>query len=80
MLKLGNNFTAKETRLLDALGVTHPMRNGISPLRVYEAAAVKAFRDNTQGPAADSLRRCLNYLEDAAHFRGNDEFDSLIQL
>jgi hypothetical protein len=77
---LNNTYTAKETKLLDALGVSALTRQGISPLRVYEVAAVKAFRENSQGPAYDSLRRCLNYLEDAGNFRGNDEFDALIQL
>ena len=77
---LNNNYSPKEIKLLDALDIPPVIRQGISPLRVYETAAVKAFRENRQGPAVDSLRRCLNYLEDAGNFRGNDVFDSLIRL
>jgi hypothetical protein len=77
---LNNKYSLKEIELLDALDIHPVIRQGISPLRVYETAALKVFRENRQGPAVDSLRRCLNYLEYAGNFRCNDAFDSLIRL
>jgi hypothetical protein len=49
------------------------------PIKVYEYAAIKVFSEGEQGPHIDALRRAVSHLGNCK-YRGNDEFDKLIEF
>ncbi len=74
------NYSTKEQALFRFFGFSGPMLSTIPADRLYPMAAEKAFMDRTEGPEAESLRRCLVALNNRTVFRCTDEWDALISF
>jgi len=75
------SWSDKEVAMLQALGAGHLLeRFTEDPLLVYRFAMEKAFIEDTRGPAADSLRRCMRALSRCTAYRLTPEWDALIHL
>lgn len=73
-------FSGAEKQMFTALGFDPDVELVlISPMQLYNAAAIKCFLENRTGAAVESLRRCLNFLETGG-MRRTPDFDELIKL
>lgn len=50
------------------------------PPKILDCVAMECFLENKQGPAVDSLRRCINTLKNSKMHRMTPEYDALIVL
>lgn len=50
------------------------------PPTVLDMVAMEVFLDNKQGPAVESLRRCINAVRNCSPYRMTSEYDALITL
>lgn len=51
-----------------------------TPVRLYEIIAIKCFLGSVESPAVESLRRCLEAINNCKPYRMTPEFDELIRL
>ena len=81
-----DKYSAKEQAMFEALGFSDLMCHVDIPPTLYDIAGLKCFVEGTEGPAVESLRRCLKALKDGwgetgeAFYRMTPEFDNLIDL
>lgn len=81
-----DKYSAKEQAMFEALGLSGLMDHIDIPPSLYDIAGLKCFVEGTEGPAVESLRRCLKVLKGGwggvgeSLYRMTPEFDSLIDL
>lgn len=50
------------------------------PPKVLDCVVMEVFLKNKQGPAVESLRRCVNAIKHSKMYRMTPEYDALIKL
>lgn len=82
---VSNAFSQKELMMVSKIDsvflntVINTVKN-YSPIVVFNALASICFIENKQGPAVESLRRCLRACEKGYPKRLTKEYDNLIIL
>jgi hypothetical protein len=76
-----DKYSAKEIEMFTNLGLAYylPISYWAAPT-LYKYAGELAFLNNQQGPAVESLRRCLKAMWDCRLHRNTQEWDELIKL
>lgn len=75
--EIKSQLSEKENMMFGQLGI---LKIDLQVGQLYQLAVNRAFSENLQGPAVDSLRRCFKALADPAMYRGTPEWDALISL
>ena len=52
----------------------------VEPIVLYRIMAMNLFKENKTGVLVDSVRRCLNAIDNGTPYRLTKEFDELILL
>ena len=73
-----SNYSVKEQAMFKILDCDHML--DAEPWVAYKAAESICFRLNKQGPAVDSLRRCVNALHNCTCYRMSQAWDAMITL
>lgn len=71
-------YSQKELKLIEQLGYMD--LPSVEPITLYRIMAMNLFKQNESGVLVDSVRRCLNAIDNGAPYRLTKEFDSLILL
>lgn len=74
-----NMYSEKEQQMFNFLKIGHLTRM-MFPSSLYDCAVKKAFTENLQGNAVESLRRTYSALTKCFPLRLTKEFDDLIEL
>lgn len=80
MMGFADKCSEKERAMFTALGLEGQLWLPLPVSSFYEMAVRRVFLGNMQGPAVESLRRCVKALDTGKIYRGTFEWDSLIQL
>jgi hypothetical protein len=81
-----SDYSEKEMAMIEAISphwakvIENDVDSTLNPPRVLEILAVGCFINNEQGPAVDSLRRCIAAMQSCQTYRKTKAFDDLIQL
>lgn len=73
-------YSQLELGMFDSLGVAHIALSRLTAPEVYRLAGEKAFIEGLQGPAVDSLRRCISEIYHGHFMRLTPEWDAMIRL
>lgn len=79
MKKLRDELSPNEQDMFKALGWEHMFDQDIAVMPFYTLAINRAFIENKQDRATESLRRAATHLW-YGKYRGNEEFERLIQM
>lgn len=71
-------YSKKETLLFQQLGYEDLLTQ--EPAVLYRMVALNLFKQNKTGVLVDSVRRCLNAIDNGKPYRLTEEFDDLIVL
>ena len=71
-------YSKKETLLFQQLGYEDLLTQ--EPVVLYRMVALNLFKQNETGVLVDSVRRCLNAIDNGTPYRLTPEFDDLILL
>lgn len=71
-------YSEKELKLIKELGYMD--LPSIEPIVLYRVMAMNLFKQNKTGVLVDSVRRCLNAIDEGTPYRLTKEFDDLIVL
>lgn len=71
-------YSKKETLLFQQLGYEDLLTQ--EPAVLYRMVALNLFKQNETGVLVDSVRRCLNAIDNGTPYRLTEEFDDLIVL
>lgn len=71
-------YSKKETLLFQQLGYEDFLY--LEPAVLYRMVALNLFKQNETGVLVDSVRRCLNAIDNGTPYRLIEEFDELIVL
>lgn len=71
-------YSKKETLLFQQLGYEDLFTQ--EPAVLYRMVALNLFKKDETGVLVDSVRRCLNAIDDGTPYRLTEEFDDLIVL
>ena len=71
-------YSKKEQELFTALGYKDLLTQ--EPVVLYRMVALNLFKQNKTGVLVDSVRRCLNAIDNGKPYRLTAEFDELILL
>lgn len=71
-------YSQKEQELFTALGYEDLLTQ--EPAVLYRMVALNLFKQNETGVLVDSVRRCLNAIDNGTLYRLTEEFDDLILL
>ena len=71
-------YSKKETLLFQQLGYGDLLTQ--EPAVLYRMVALNLFKQNETGVLVDSVRRCLNAIDNGTPYRLTEEFDELIVL
>jgi hypothetical protein len=71
-------YSQKEQELFTALGYKDLLTQ--EPAVLYRMVALNLFKQNETGVLVDSVRRCLNAIDNGKPYRLTEEFDDLIVL
>jgi hypothetical protein len=71
-------YSQKELKLIEQLGYMD--LPSVEPITLYRIMAMNLFKQNESGVLVDSVRRCLNAIDNGAPYRLTKEFDDLILL
>ena len=71
-------YSEKELKLIKQLG--YMVLPSIEPIVLYRVMAMNLFKQNKTGVLVDSVRRCLNAIDEGTPYRLTKEFDDLIVL
>lgn len=71
-------YSKKETLLFQQLGYEDLLTQ--EPAVLYRMVALNLFKQNKTGVFVDSVRRCLNAIDNGKPYRLTEEFDDLIVL
>jgi hypothetical protein len=71
-------YSKKETLLFQQLGYGDFLY--LEPAFLYRMVALNLFKQNETGVLVDSVRRCLNVIDNGTPYRLTEEFDDLIVL
>ncbi len=74
-----NQYSEKELQLLRFFDFEKHINN-LLPHVIYNMIAHECFIFNDSGPAVDSIRRCIQALDNCHPHRMTKEFDDLIYL
>lgn len=81
-----SDYSEKEFAMIKALSplwaeiIESNCDSSLTASTILNRIAHNCFIDNTQGPAADSLRRCLKEMDAGTVYRMTKEYDNLISL
>ena len=71
-------YSEKELKLIEQLGYMD--LPSVEPIVLYRIMAMNLFKENKTGVLVDSVRRCLNAIDNGTPYRLTPEFDELILL
>jgi hypothetical protein len=71
-------YSQKEQELFTALGYKDLLTQ--EPAVLYRMVALNLFKQDETGVLVDSVRRCLNAIDNGTPYRLTEEFDDLIVL
>ena len=71
-------YSEKELKLIEQLGYMD--LPSVEPIVLYRIIAMDLFKENKTGVLVDSVRRCLNVIDNGTPYRLTKEFDELILL
>ena len=71
-------YSKKETLLFQQLGYEDLLTQ--EPAVLYRMVALNLFKQNKTGVLVESIRRCLNAIDNGKPYRLTEEFDDLIVL
>ncbi len=71
-------YSKREQELFTALGYSDLLTQ--EPAVLYRMVALNLFKQNKTGVLVDSVRRCLNAIDNGKPYRLTAEFDELILL
>ena len=71
-------YSEKELKLIEQLGYMD--LPSVEPIVLYRIMATNLFKQNKTGVLVDSVRRCLNAIDNGTPYRLTKEFDELILL
>jgi hypothetical protein len=71
-------YSEKELKLIEQLGYMD--LPSVEPIVLYRIMAMDLFKRNETGVLVDSVRRCLNAIDNGTPYRLTEEFDELILL
>ena len=71
-------YSKKETLLFQQLGYEDLLTQ--EPAVLYRMVALNLFKQSETGVLVDSVRRCLNAIDNGTPYRLTEEFDELIVL
>jgi hypothetical protein len=71
-------YSKKETLLFQQLEYEDLLTQ--EPAVLYRMVALNLFKQNETGVLVDSVRRCLNTIDNGTPYRLTEEFDDLIVL
>lgn len=71
-------YSQKEQELFIALGYEDLLTQ--EPAVLYRMVALNLFKQDETGVLVDSIRRCLNAIDNGKPYRLTEEFDELIVL
>lgn len=71
-------YSQKELKLIEQLGYMD--LPSVEPIVLYRIMAMNLFKQNETGVLVDSVRRCLNAIDNGKPYRLTEEFDELIVL
>jgi len=71
-------YSQKELKLIEQLGYMD--LPSVEPIVLYRIMAMNLFKQNKTGVLVDSVRRCLNAIDNGTPYRLTEEFDDLILL
>jgi hypothetical protein len=71
-------YSEKELKLIEQLGYMD--LPSVEPIVLYRIMAMDLFKRNETGVLVDSVRRCLNAIDNGTPYRLTPEFDELILL
>ena len=71
-------YSKKEQELFTALGYSDLLTQ--EPAVLYRMVALNLFKQNETGVLVESVRRCLNAIDNGTPYRLTPEFDELISL
>lgn len=71
-------YSEKELKLIERLGYMD--LPSVEPIVLYRIMAMDLFKQNETGVLVDSVRRCMNAIDNGAPYRLTEEFDELIVL
>lgn len=71
-------YSKKETLLFQQLGYEDLLTQ--EPAVLYRMVALNLFKQNKTGVLVESVRRCLNAIDNGTPYRLTEEFDDLIVL
>lgn len=71
-------YSKKETLLFQQLGCEDLLTQ--EPAVLYRMVALNLFKQNKTSVLVDSVRRCLNAIDNGKPYRLTEEFDDLIVL
>lgn len=74
------DYSESEINLFESLGHSKYILNGVNPVALYDIAALKAFRENLQGPEIEALRRGVKAIHGCKVYRMTEEFDNLLRF
>lgn len=75
---INQQYSEKELKLIEQLGYMD--LPSVEPIVLYRIMAMNLFKQNETGVLVDSVRRCLNAIDNGAAYRLTEEFDELIVL
>ncbi len=77
---MSSDYSEKEMQLIKRMGFEDEARR-YNAYEVFRRMSIKAFVSNMQGPAVESLRRCMYYLDHPEEAEDSQEWwDNLIRL
>jgi hypothetical protein len=71
-------YSEKELKLIEQLGYMD--LPSVEPIVLYRIMAMDFFKQNKTGVLVDSVRKCLNAIDNGAPHRLTEEFDELISF
>ena len=71
-------YSEKELKLIKQLGYMDLL--SVEPIALYRIIAMNLFKQNKTGVLVDSVRMCLNAIDNGTPHRLTKEFDDLIVL
>lgn len=71
-------YSKKETLLFQQLGYKDLLNQ--EPAVLYRMVALNMFKEGNMGILVDSVRRCLNAIDNGTPYRLTEDFDDLIVL
>ena len=71
-------YSEKELKLIEQLGYMD--LPSVEPITLYRIMAMNLFKENKTGVLVDSVRRCLDAIDNGTPYRLTPEFDELILL